>query len=138
MLDELEIRNLVARLAHLADYGEDLNEYIALFTEDAFWGFRAQPGQPALFPPRIGHADILAGAQERRRAGTTGPGTHTRHVLTTTWVNVDGDTATSGSYLSFYKNTNAVPEAVNMTVYFDRFVHTAAGWRLAKREIEKA
>lgn len=32
--DERQIRNLVARLGHLADYG-DLDEYMTLFTDDA-------------------------------------------------------------------------------------------------------
>jgi 3-phenylpropionate/cinnamic acid dioxygenase small subunit len=133
--DELEIRNLVARLAHLADHGE-LSEYIALFTEDAVWGFQAKPGQAATYPLRHGRADILAGAKDRRSSGTTGPGSHSRHVLTSTWVKVEGDSATSGSYLVFYRNCNAVPELVNFSVYADRFRRTPEGWRLAERLIE--
>ena len=42
---ELKIRNLIARIALLADQG-DLDEYVDQFTEDALWGFpeRSPPG----------------------------------------------------------------------------------------------
>lgn len=134
LADEMAIRNILARIAHLADEG-DLNEYISYFTEDASWGFLAGPGEPPLIPPKKGRADILAGAQERRRAGTQGPGTHTRHVLSTTWVKVEGDSATSGSHLVFYRNCNTTPAITNVTVYSDRFVRQADGWKLADRQI---
>jgi uncharacterized protein (TIGR02246 family) len=39
LADEMEIRNLVAQLAHLADMAEDLEEYLACFTDDAVWSF---------------------------------------------------------------------------------------------------
>ena len=132
--DELAIRNILARVAHLADEG-DLNEYISYFAEDASWGFIAPPGEAPKIAPKKGRADILSGAQDRRRAGTQGPGTHTRHVLSTTWVKLDGDTATSGSHLVFYRNCNTTPEIVNVTVYADRFIRTADGWKLADRQI---
>jgi hypothetical protein len=54
---ELKIRNLISRIALLADQG-NLDEYIDQFTEDAVWDF---PNGP-----RHGRADILAGATERR------------------------------------------------------------------------
>ena len=60
--DELEIRNLVARLAQTADEGS-LEEYAALYTDDAIWD-----GGPTFGVSR-GIADILAGAK-KRRAGT--------------------------------------------------------------------
>ena len=97
LVDELEIRNLVARLAQLADMG-DLDEYVSLFTEDASW---EMPGAP-----RHGRADIMAGAQDRRNSGTTGPESHTRHVISTLLVQSDGsDKATADSYWLFYGNT---------------------------------
>ena len=54
LADEAEIRNLLARIAQLADEGS-LDDYLACFTEDATWG-------GAGFPERKGHAAILAGA----------------------------------------------------------------------------
>ena len=70
--DELEIRNLLARLAQLAD-GGDLDDYVSLFAEDAVW--------EGYGPARRGKADILAGATERRAAGGQGPGTHSYHIV---------------------------------------------------------
>jgi 3-phenylpropionate/cinnamic acid dioxygenase small subunit len=128
LADELAIRNLIARLALLADAG-DLDEYVSLFTEDASW---EMPGAP-----RRGHADILAGASERRAGGTAGPGSGTRHVITNVAVHLDGgDTATSDCYFLFFGDTaSSNPTVRIMGHYHDTFRREAAGWRLARREI---
>lgn len=127
LADELEIRNLVARLAQLADMG-DLNEYVSLFTDDASW---EMPGAP-----RRGRADIMAGAQDRRSSGTTGPGSNTRHVISTLSVRSDGsDEATSDSYWLFYGNTTTAPAVQLMGHYHDTLRRQPEGWRLARREI---
>jgi 3-phenylpropionate/cinnamic acid dioxygenase small subunit len=124
---ELEIRNVISRIARLADQG-DLDEYIAQFTEDAVWAFPTAP--------RHGHADIRAGAEARRAEGTTGPGTATRHVITTVAVQVDqADRATADSYFVFLQNTTTSPTIFNMGAYHDTFVHQGDAWRLARREI---
>jgi 3-phenylpropionate/cinnamic acid dioxygenase small subunit len=127
LIDELEVRNLVARLAHLADMG-DLDEYVSLFTDDASW---EMPGAP-----RRGHADIMAGAKERRAAGTTGPGSNTRHVISTLAVHTDGsDVASSDSYWLFFGNTTSAPAVQLMGHYHDTMRRTPDGWKLARREI---
>src|SRR6185369_13421187 len=90
VMDELEIRNVIGRLAQLADNG-DLNEYVSLFTDDAHWELKPRPGDAPLFAPIRGKANILAGAQARRASGGQGPGSHTRHVLGSTVVSLDGD-----------------------------------------------
>jgi uncharacterized protein (TIGR02246 family) len=124
---ELSIRNVVARLALLADQG-DLDEYIDQFTEDAVWGF---PGGE-----RTGRAAIRAGAEERRAGGVTGPGTHTRHVITTLSVRVDGpDAAVADSYFLFFQSTDTSPTLFNMGWYHDAFVREGARWRLSRRDI---
>lgn len=125
--DELTIRNAVARLAHLADFGTDLDEYVDIFAPDAVWDF---PGAA-----RRGHADIRAGAVDRRATGTVGPGSNTRHVITTQAVRVDGDVAESDSYFLFYVDTVEAPRLFNMGHYADRFERTPAGWKLAHRRI---
>lgn len=125
--DELEIRNRVARLAQLADMG-DLNEYVSLFTDDASW---EMPGAP-----RRGQADIMAGAQDRRSSGTTGPGSNTRHVISTLSVQTDGsDEAVADSYWLFYGSTTSSPTVQLMGHYHDTWRRLADGWRLARREI---
>jgi 3-phenylpropionate/cinnamic acid dioxygenase small subunit len=127
--DELEIRNLVARLAQTADDGT-LEEYAALYTEDAVWD-----GGPT-FGLRRGIADILAGARERRAAGTSGPGAHTRHVLTTSAIRLSGDSAQVRSYFLFYVDCAKAPAVRVVGVYEDEMRRTATGWKLARRKIQ--
>ncbi len=125
--DELQIRNLIARIALLADQGE-LDEYVDQFTEDAVWDFPSGP--------RHGRADILAGAVQRRADKVTGPGSNTRHVITTVSVQVPGgDAATSDSYFLFYQNTTTAPTLFNMGHYRDTFAREGDVWRLARRDI---
>ena len=128
LADELAIRNVIARIARLADQG-DLDVYVDQFTEDALWNF--PPG------PRKGRADILAGARERRASGTTGPGSRARHQITTVEVSVGDDgTATADSYLTFIVNTANGPSVAVSGSYHDTFVRQGSRWRLARRDID--
>jgi uncharacterized protein (TIGR02246 family) len=127
VLDELEIRSLIARVAQSADHG-DVEEYASLFTQDGSWEF---PGGP-----RRGRADILAGARERRSQKVTGPGSATRHVITTLAVRVeDATTATADSYFLFFRDTAASPTLFNMGHYHDVLRREDGAWRIARREI---
>lgn len=126
MSDDAAIRNVVARLAILADEG-DLEEYVDLFTDDARWDM---PGGELQ-----GRDNLLAGAIERRAAGTVGPGSNTRHVITTQAVAVDGDEAASDSYFQFWVNTATEPSIALFGTYRDRLVRTESGWKLAHRVI---
>jgi 3-phenylpropionate/cinnamic acid dioxygenase small subunit len=125
--DELEIRNLQARLAHLADEG-DLDEYITLFTDDAIW-------EGSSFGRWSGLEGIMQGATERRAGGTSGPGTHSRHVLTTTMIELDGNEASGRSVFHYYTHTNATPVLAIMGVYEDKFRRTEQGWKMSHRKI---
>jgi uncharacterized protein (TIGR02246 family) len=125
--DELEIRTVLARIAQYADAGS-LDDYAAQFAGDASWEM-----PPA--PPRRGRAQIRAAGAARRAGGQTGPGSHTRHVISTVAVSVAGDTAVAESYWQFYSATDAVPVLRSMGHYRDTFRRTAAGWRLARRQI---
>ena len=129
--DELEIRNLVARLAQLADDG-DLDDYIQLFTDDAVWDGGAALGS------KKGHAELLAAARERRASGVSGPGTNSRHVITTSVVEVEGNRATGRAVFHYYVKTDGAPELALMGVYDDEFVRTERGWCLARRTITGA
>lgn len=125
--DELAIRNLIARIAHAADMG-DLDDYVLLFTADADWEF---PGGP-----RHGREDIRTGASERRATGLTGPGSSSRHVITTLSVDVDGgDEATADSYWLFFRDTSTKPYIFNMGHYHDTLRFEDGAWRLARRDI---
>ena len=116
----------MARLAMLADDG-DLGEYAGLFADDALW---EMPGNSIQ-----GRDNLLAGAIERRSAGTVGPGSNTRHVITTQAVAVDGDEATSDAYWQFWVNTATEPSIALFGTYQDRMVRTDDGWKLAHRTI---
>ncbi|MCD9622948.1 nuclear transport factor 2 family protein [Rhabdothermincola salaria] len=125
--DDLEIRSVVARLAQYAD-GGDLDDYVELFTEDAFWNM---PGAP-----RRGRDDIRAGGEARRASGEAGPGSNSRHMITTITVDVDGsDAAVADSYWLFYVDTAESPTLKVCGSYRDTFRRTPSGWKLARRDV---
>lgn len=127
--DELAIRNLIARLAHLADDGE-LEYYIECFAEDIEWGGGGQP-------LRQGRTAVLEGARQRRADGITGPGSGSRHVVTTSWVTVHGETASAASIFHFYMHTDTQsPALVSLGVYRDEFCRRSAEWKLVKRTLQ--
>ena len=132
---DAEIRNVLARIAQLADSG-DLDEYLTLFTDDAVWGMPDNPSVGMVANERRGHAEIRAGAEERRASGLQGPGTNSRHVLTTIAVNVESESrATVRSYFLFFASTTTEPMLRTMGQYDDVLVKGATGWQLAHRTI---
>lgn len=126
--DELAIRNLVVRMAQVADEAESLDEYAALLTLDSVWQLE---GQPAF----EGRDAIVAGAAERRAQGLVGPGTDTRHVITTQQVSVHGDRASGQCTCIFYSGTREKPLVLALSQYRDEFVRTKQGWKIARRVI---
>jgi hypothetical protein len=135
---ESEIRNVVARLGHLADDG-DIDEYLSLIAEDASWGGAGRA-------VRTGHADLRARVIEDRTAGIQGPGTATRHLNTTLWVEVDDeDHAHAESYFLYITNANGgtagstardTAPIVQLTGrYRDTFVRVDGRWRMQTRTI---
>ena len=132
---DAEIKNLLARIAQTADTGT-LEEYIANFTDDAVW---EMPDNPLIGIPgsaRKGHEEILSGVRERRGAGHQGPGSNTRHMLTTMTVTVESDDrATARSYFLYFGETATAPTLLTMGQYDDVFRRGDAGWQLAHRII---
>jgi 3-phenylpropionate/cinnamic acid dioxygenase small subunit len=125
--DELDIRNVVARIAHYSDMGE-LDDYGSQFAADASW---EMPGTS----PKRGRREIQEAGAARRAEGVTGPGSQTRHVVTTVAVTVDGDSAVADSYWQFYNDTATAPVLRSMGHYRDTFRREPDGWRLAERLI---
>jgi uncharacterized protein (TIGR02246 family) len=124
--DELAVRNAVARVAQYAD-GPDVDAYVSLFTPDAVWDM---PGGP-----RRGHAEIRAGSMERRAAGQIGPGSNTRHVVSTVAVQVHEDHAVADSVWQFYVDTASAPRLQLLGTYHDEYRRTGQEWKLARRKI---
>jgi len=126
--DELAIRNLLARIAHEADLGEDLTAYVACFSEDASWEMPEAP-------PVRGREALLRAARARRAAREVGPGSDTRHVIDTTEVHVRDATASALSYFQFWGDTRSTPRLRVMGHYRDTFRREAGGWCLVRRRI---
>ena len=125
--DELAIRNVIALIARYADDGP-LEAYGALFAPDARWEL---PGVSV----RSGRADIVAAGAERRAARIAGPGTNTRHVVSTISVAIDGDSAVAEAYWQFYVTTDTAPTLQSMGHYRDALARTADGWQVEYRRI---
>jgi 3-phenylpropionate/cinnamic acid dioxygenase small subunit len=134
--DELAVQKLIARIAQLADVGE-LAEYQQCFAPDAEWVLPPGSGVDLAAQVRSGVEDIVSGAQERRDAGIQGPGTHTRHVVSTVAIDVTGDRATGRAYWRYYSETDTVPRLLTLGQYDDEFVRTGSGWRLRRRTITR-
>ena len=135
MAAELEVRNLLARVQHMVDRGT-LEEYLALFTDDAVW---TNPGDPSRATPadeRAGKAAIRAGVEERRAAGIQGPGTHSQHVNGTLAIRFeDDDRAVVDSYFQYYTGIGSAPTLAVVGRYEHTVVRTPQGWKIARRDI---
>jgi 3-phenylpropionate/cinnamic acid dioxygenase small subunit len=132
----MQIADLLARIAHLADDGE-LHDYLECFTQDAVWELRSATAAGAQPDRRVGRADIGEGVLARRSVGLQGPGSQTRHVITTIEVVRETDSrAEVVSYWQFYVNTAGTPTLVAMGRYDDELRREgAAGWSVAARRI---
>jgi 3-phenylpropionate/cinnamic acid dioxygenase small subunit len=132
----LDIMNLIARIAHLADEGE-VNEYLDCFTANGAWVLNSAQGLDLEPQIRRGRADLAQGVLERRESNLQGPGSHTKHDVSSISVAVVGDSATATTYFRYYRKTDSVPELVAMGRYDDEFVRTGEGWRLTIRSISR-
>lgn len=126
--DDRQIRNLLARIAHLADYG-DLEEYVQYFTDDARW-------HSAAGVVNVGREAILSDRERRRAERTQGPGAGKRHFSTTLCIEVDGsDVARAHSYYLFTEDEGDRHVVKHAGRYEDTLHRTAEGWKLASRRI---
>lgn len=128
VVDESEIRNVVAKLAHMADAdADDFGEYLSLWTEDA----------TTIHPEDIahGHEQILIRSRNLRERRVQGPGTNTLHLITTLWVrSIEGDDAYVDSYWQFYGDVDGPsPKLLSMGRYDDLLRRTPEGWKMHRR-----
>ncbi len=132
---ELEIRNVLARLAQLADSG-DTDEYLRLLTDDITWAMPPNPAIGLAGSERHGHDEIAAGQRERIEAGQQGPGSNTMHTISTVTVRFEADdAATAESAFLYWADTTSTPVVRSMGRYVDAFRRTDEGWKVARREI---
>lgn len=125
--DERRIHDLLARLSHLADRGT-IDEYLALWAPDGIWEGSADTAR--------GTAELRARVERYRDMGVQGPGTDTRHVSTTRFVDLDGsDTARAESYFLYVTEASGQPRVSRVGRYVDDLVRFHGEWRLARRRI---
>ena len=125
--DDAQIRNLIATLAHCADEGDE-QAYSSLFAEDAVWEIKDSAIARGL-------AEIMEGVRERWAKKITGPDSNTRHVITTSVVTLQGNSAEAKSVFQFYANVHKTPNLVAVGTYEDKFVRSGHRWQLARRLI---
>lgn len=129
------IRDLISLVAQQSDYGT-AESYAQLFTPDAVWSSPAIAATGKGADYRVGRDEIAEGSRQRRAQRIHGPGTATRHVVTTVSVNLQGaDVASASSYWMFYVDTTSTPRLASMGRYDDLVVRTDDGWRIARRII---
>jgi uncharacterized protein (TIGR02246 family) len=132
---ELEIRNILARLAQLADSG-DTDEYVSLLTDDVVWAMPANPAIGLAGSERRGRDEIATGQRERMEAGQQGPASNTTHTISTVSIRFeDDDVAISHSSFVYWADTATAPVVRSMGRYADTFRRSDGRWRLARREI---
>lgn len=132
--DELDIRLLVADLAFQADAG-DLDDYLALFTEDAVWEVPANAASGVPAAHCAGRKEIQASVAGRRALGVQGPGTGAMHHITTQYIEVSGDEASGHIYYLFVAMVEGRPAVRTVGQYRDRYRRTADGWKLSHRTV---
>ncbi|MGW0176804.1 nuclear transport factor 2 family protein [Rhodococcus sp. NPDC003322] len=134
-VDELEIRNLIARVYLMADEEPDLEVYGANFTEDAIWERVDGGGRGSHLDTRlVGRDLILADRQRMRDSGRFGPGRTGRHLITTLAVTVsDDDTAQADSKFLIVDGAKPRPVIDAVGHYRDTLCRTEDGWKLSHR-----
>jgi uncharacterized protein (TIGR02246 family) len=125
LMDVAEIGDLIVRMARVTDDG-DVEGYADLIAEDTTW---QMPGGDVA----VGRVNVIASARERRAGGLTGPGSHTRHLVSMVSVSVEGDRASARSSWQYFSQTTTAPTLSAMGSYADAFVRTADGWRFTER-----
>lgn len=126
--DELAIRNVLARAAHITDGRGTLDEYVQLWTDDCVW---SAPHAGTWH----GHDGQRARHERFRSAGVQGPGAESYHLLTTVWVDVKGDAADALSTWILITRWEGSPKVVDLGNYIDTFRRTDNGWQIATREV---
>ena len=123
--DRLDIAELPVRYA-LAIDRKDWPALAAIFTDDARYQIT---GREPVFGPQ-GPVGICSAALE--------PLTFSQHIIGTTMVQLAGDEATISSYFHAQHVLEGTPGGdwyIVAGTYTDRAVRTAAGWKLAERDV---
>lgn len=122
LLDVEAIRDLARRYAHYV-WQSDLAALTELFAEDGEM-------DPGTRPPIRGRPALLAAFRELLGTGSVFRPFVQQHV-----VDLAGDTATGTCYLDLRADVDG-RSMIGAGWYDDRYVRTAAGWRIQSRRLE--
>lgn len=126
---EAEVLRTLAAYAHAIDYGDE-SGWVDCFTPDG--AFRVRDGSGAITREVVGHEALAAFIAQHTRA----PDYAHRHLALNAVVELDGDRATSRSYLLVLVDQDA-PTVRLFGRYVDRLVQGADGrWRFEERVAE--
>jgi hypothetical protein len=128
--DELEIRNLLARISHITDGDGSMTEYLTLWTEDCKW-------ESPVAGSYSGHEEQLARHAKFRAMGIQGPGVSAYHVLTTVYVHIDGDAADAHSTWLYVDSNSETPTIRDIGTYRDVLRRTPERWKLVTRTVSQ-
>lgn len=137
--DELAIRNLVGKLATMADLAEDLTDYYAMWTDDGVFDMREPIGRQADEPSQawtVSGLDALkANRKQLRETGFQGPGSNVWHANTTLHVTLTGPaSAEAESYWVLFGSKDRA-EVLRIGHYHDTFRKEGGKWKLAVRRV---
>lgn len=130
--DELEIRNIVARVAWLTDSWKSPEEYVAEYTPDASWHL----GPDTVYE---GHEGLKNRIREMLDQRICGPGLKTRHCVTSMEVvpgaAYDGNGHFARSFWIMYSTNDAGQVSPAYGEYHDSFRFHDGRWRVSRRVI---
>jgi hypothetical protein len=126
--DELEIRNLIARMAWLTDKWTSPEEYLSNCTGDFSWQIEGMPAY-------VGHEGMARRLREMQQQGICGPGLPTRHCVTSVEVMSQGqaDKAKARSFVIMMTYQKSTPLVAGYGEYHDELRREKGRWLIAKR-----
>lgn len=125
--DDIEIRNLVARVARFADTGT-VEQYLEGFAEDIVFEIPERP-------PSTGIEELKDRTMAQRSAGVVGPSSGSMHLLGASAIEVDGDRGVA--YTPWVVCGTPRHAAISLVGrYEDELIRTASGWRIRRRVLE--
>lgn len=127
--DERAILATLHRYAHSIDYGAEA-DWVDCFVEDGVFDVRRSDPPGRRYEGRAALAEFVA-------AHTRAPEHWHKHLVLNPVVDIDGDVATSVSYLGRLDYLRGEPVIRSLGRYRDRLVRSADGrWRLQERIAE--
>ena len=123
--DKFAIQELIARYSHSIDSGA-YDAWIECFAEDGVF----EGSRMGRF---VGHAELRRFTEQFKTRRAEWP--NVRHCVMNTMTNVDGDTATSSSYLQVLLTGREGTRFMFAGRYHDTFVRVAGEWRFKERKV---